>query len=507
MNKKIMMNRISIILCFFVFFFLLIDKVEAKPTTCTYEYDINTETDGNPSKIQFSVNENDELILSTSISRNCYDADVNGTIEDDECSENSVENLILTQKNVENILDKTGKNLWMQGPLIKGDRNSEKFLSTMKTAFGWEKEQVHDVLDNGCTGTNCNVSIKLTPDGYCPRIYIAQNFTGTALTVMPSSIDCNGSKVFSWISGVTQPLSICHGKDTGGYDAIENRQCSNEGEIDQLIKEKVNNTTLGIEQDYENLRGSIRNIELDPSGRTDKTEIEKFCNQPLNQIENLANKISNYTDQTLPQDVLESILSDTKASYQNCRLSVTDDDIRQKAQSYYRNKIDSLYLNVSSLVSSAESKVRACIKEASVNDSISDDEEDELLDDLTQNTDQINDSVDNSFEMFKDKIESITFGGNITLNCEGILGDELLSIIDEIFGYVKIAAPILLLLLGSVDFGQAVLLDDKEALKKAGSKFIKRAIICVAIFFVPTVLSYILHFIDKVGVDPLCGIK
>ena len=51
------------------------------------------------------------------------------------------------------------------------------------------------------------------------------------------------------------------------------------------------------------------------------------------------------------------------------------------------------------------------------------------------------------------------------------------------------------------------LLDDKDALKKAGSKFIKRAIVCIAIFFVPTILSYILHYVDGTGVDPMCGIK
>ena len=96
MNKKIIMNRISLILCFFAFFFLLGDRVEAKPTTCTYEYDLNTETDGNYSKIQFSVNENDELVLSTGTSRDCMDSDVNGTVEDDECFESSVRNLTLS---------------------------------------------------------------------------------------------------------------------------------------------------------------------------------------------------------------------------------------------------------------------------------------------------------------------------------------------------------------------------------------------------------------------------
>ena len=509
MNKKIIMNRISLILCFFAFFFLLGDRVEAKPTTCTYEYDINTETDGNPSKIQFSVNENDELILSTSISRSCYDADVNGTIEDDECSEDSVENLKLTQDNVKYILYKTSVPFWLQGSILyKGDRDSEKFLSTMKTAFGWEKEQVHDVLDNGCTGTNCNVSIKLTPDGYCPKIYIAQNFTGTALTVMPSSIDCNGSKVFSWISGVTQPLSICHGKDTGGYDAIENRQCSiDENEINSLINKAVNDSkiTSDINEKIVNLQRLINKESFDPSDYTDKNKIESYCNGPLNAVEDLIKNFDSYTQPRLANEIT-LIRALVKSNYSNCKFPLSNEQMNEKINDSLAKKLQELKKKATNLNDDAKEKAQKCVEAANA---IDDSDKDDILDNLNQKNDQINDLIDNSFEKFKDKISSIIALGddNVGIDCEGLLGDKLLSTIDKIFGYVKIAAPIILIVLGSVDFGQAVLLDDKDALKKAGSKFIKRAIVCIAIFFVPTILSYILHYVDGTGVDPMCGIK
>ncbi|MDD6224550.1 MAG: hypothetical protein PUB18_06105 [bacterium] len=98
-------------------------------------------------------------------------------------------------------------------------------------------------------------------------------------------------------------------------------------------------------------------------------------------------------------------------------------------------------------------------------------------------------------------------GENIKATCEGIIGSDLLEIIDEIFTYIKIAAPILLIVLGCADFGQAVISDDKDALKKAASKFVKRAVICVAIFFIPSIVNYLLGFIENMTTDPTCGIK
>lgn len=100
-----------------------------------------------------------------------------------------------------------------------------------------------------------------------------------------------------------------------------------------------------------------------------------------------------------------------------------------------------------------------------------------------------------------------SYGDEISIDCEGLLGDELLDLIARLLNYVQIGAPILLIVLGIVDFSQAILSDDKDALKKATSKFVKRAIICVAIFFLPLIINLILKLIDGIPKDPMCGIK
>jgi len=95
----------------------------------------------------------------------------------------------------------------------------------------------------------------------------------------------------------------------------------------------------------------------------------------------------------------------------------------------------------------------------------------------------------------------------IVEGCEGIFGEELLGIIQEVLNYIQIAAPILLIVFGVVDFGQAILSDDQNALKKATSKFTKRAIACIAIFFAPLIVNLLLNLIEGMTTDPTCGIK
>ena len=71
--------------------------------------------------------------------------------------------------------------------------------------------------------------------------------------------------------------------------------------------------------------------------------------------------------------------------------------------------------------------------------------------------------------------------------------------------------PILLIVLGSVDFANAIISGDQDALKKSGSKFMKRAIAAVAVFFVPLLVKVLLTLPgikDNINLvdDPTCGI-
>lgn len=70
----------------------------------------------------------------------------------------------------------------------------------------------------------------------------------------------------------------------------------------------------------------------------------------------------------------------------------------------------------------------------------------------------------------------------------------------DIMKYVAIVA---LLVLVTADFLTAMTQNDKDAMKKASSKAVKRFIYCVLLFFLPTILKLVLSLF---GVYGTCGI-
>ena len=94
-------------------------------------------------------------------------------------------------------------------------------------------------------------------------------------------------------------------------------------------------------------------------------------------------------------------------------------------------------------------------------------------------------------------------------SCDGILTEEGLEIIREVLKWVRILAPILLILLVALDLGGAVMSSDNDALSKATKKIVPRMIGTVLLFFVPTIIRAILNIggiRDAIVIpdDPLC---
>lgn len=81
------------------------------------------------------------------------------------------------------------------------------------------------------------------------------------------------------------------------------------------------------------------------------------------------------------------------------------------------------------------------------------------------------------------------------LDCNTIFSDdseELLKLLKWVFKAIQLLIPAVLIGLGTVDFVQAVFSGSEDKMKKAQTKFIKRLIIAVAIFLIPSVLKVIL---------------
>ncbi len=71
----------------------------------------------------------------------------------------------------------------------------------------------------------------------------------------------------------------------------------------------------------------------------------------------------------------------------------------------------------------------------------------------------------------------------------------------RIIGYViyaiKVLVPIIIIIMASVDFGKAMISGDDKDLKSSTTNIIKKIIIGVVVFFIPTLLMFVINLIDS----------
>lgn len=135
---------------------------------------------------------------------------------------------------------------------------------------------------------------------------------------------------------------------------------------------------------------------------------------------------------------------------------------------------------------------------------------DKIREDTGEYFDILQDRLSEAIEKAKE-LNEVGFDPIVGTSCGTILGSELIEHIQEVFDIIKIVAPILLIFFGSMDYGKAVVANDKEALAKATSNFIKRAIAAVAIFLLPYFIKIIFSLPgvkDVINVnDPTCTVS
>lgn len=120
--------------------------------------------------------------------------------------------------------------------------------------------------------------------------------------------------------------------------------------------------------------------------------------------------------------------------------------------------------------------------------------------------------IDNPENIGVDKDKNNNNNKNKTPNnnsngCEAL--EPLLGDIQFAWDLIKIAAPILVIVFGSLDYGQAVISGDDNALKKATDKFRKRLMFAVLLFFIPFLIDLLFSIsgLDNKVSDIVCGIK
>ena len=90
-------------------------------------------------------------------------------------------------------------------------------------------------------------------------------------------------------------------------------------------------------------------------------------------------------------------------------------------------------------------------------------------------------------------------------DCNELFGNgKTISLLKDAFKAIVIIIPILIIVLSVLDFVKAVGASDEKAIKEAQSKFIKRLIIAVLIFFLPIILNILLNLLGNAF--GICGV-
>ena len=85
-------------------------------------------------------------------------------------------------------------------------------------------------------------------------------------------------------------------------------------------------------------------------------------------------------------------------------------------------------------------------------------------------------------------------------SCGGLL--PIVRVIRKgVFPLVQVFIPIVLIILGTVDLGKAVIASDDKEVKAAQGRLIKRFIYAALIFFVTTLVSVLMDLVSKGGDD------
>ncbi len=108
---------------------------------------------------------------------------------------------------------------------------------------------------------------------------------------------------------------------------------------------------------------------------------------------------------------------------------------------------------------------------------------------VTANIEIINEKDTNRFEERKLDGEEL----------EGFCGDphikSTMLFIGRLLYIAKIAVPLILIIMGSIDFGKAVISSNQETMKKSATAFVTRIVAGIIIFVIPTVVNFIFDLI------------
>jgi len=86
--------------------------------------------------------------------------------------------------------------------------------------------------------------------------------------------------------------------------------------------------------------------------------------------------------------------------------------------------------------------------------------------------------------------------------CESNAGKRIFSFLGEIFDKIMIVIPIIIIIMGMIDFIKIIVSQKDDEMKKAQNLFIKRLIYGISIFFVPPLITFVIGLVGGNTLNP-----
>ena len=132
---------------------------------------------------------------------------------------------------------------------------------------------------------------------------------------------------------------------------------------------------------------------------------------------------------------------------------------------------------------------------------------------LKVNAIELYDVTDNFYILVNNTTNRSNTTTSQDMDCDGsnsILGNpedenSVAWLLQQIFNFIKIVGPILVVVLSSIDYAKVIIQSDDESMGKANKKLMWRLILAALLFFIPLLIQVFLQMFGFTS-DPTCGI-
>ena len=331
----------------------------------------------------------------------------------------------------------------------------------------------HTVPSDNCTnGAKCYEKINFTSaakvvDGQCPRMYYRIKKEKTYTTIDPTT-----DQPYEY----TEVLLEFSDQDIGTEAPLT------KGTLYLSDTEKTCNS----------LKSQLNSIRSKYQGgnSTSSSSIVSRVNALEKSAVNLKGQPELYESLKNEVETLTSLLSDIKINHYNkidtVKLNNNCDEAGKSLYKTVGNEIETLARRVASYGYTIENTLsNNCRKEMDAT--------------LKEKWCNLEDDYEELMVNVKRQRENMIGSGNGAMDCDGILGENVKADIKEVLTYIRIVVPILVIILGIVDFSKVVLGGDEKEMSKAISNLVKRLIAAVAIFFAPIIIMMVINLVDSLA--------